>query len=74
MCMRVEVFKTNVANTETAGMLIAHIHSTFSHFNANFDLHDCDNILRVTSHSEIDPSLLIGLLATHGFQAEVLPG
>ena len=72
--MTVEVFKTNVVDHEIAAMLVEQIHSKFSHFTANFDLHDCDNILRVTSFSAIDPSLLIGLLNAHGFQAEVLAG
>lgn len=74
MCMVIEVFKTNVVDGKTASMLLALIHSNFSHCTANFDLHDCDNILRVASLHKIDPSLLISLLDAHGFQAEVLPG
>ncbi len=70
----VEVFKTNVVEQDHANMLIAQIHQTFDHYRANFDLADCDNILRIKSASgSIQPSLLINLIKDLGFDAEVLP-
>ena len=45
----VEVFKTNVKDRDQAKMLIDQIQKTFTDFTANFDLEDCDKILRVKS-------------------------
>ena len=70
----IEVFKTNVCHPDHANMLIEQIHRTFMEYKANFDLEDCDRILRVKSATgQVQPSLLIGLLRDYGFQAEVLP-
>lgn len=70
----VEVFKTNVCERVDASMLIAEIHRTWAGYKANFDLSDCDNILRVQSTTgSIAVSGLIHLLKKFGFEAAVLP-
>lgn len=70
----IEVFKTNVNATKDADMLISHIHETFWAYEANFDLQDCDKILRVKcTMGSIQASGLIDLLHNFGFYAEVLP-
>lgn len=70
----VEVFKTNVEDPGLADLLISHIHQTFPDYQANFDLEDCDKILRVAcSCGAVQPSFLIDILSDFGFQAEVLP-
>jgi hypothetical protein len=70
----IEVFKTNVTDQEHATMLVDRIHKTFTGYKANFDLDDCDNILRVKcSTGYIQSSHLIDLLRNFGFSAEVLP-
>lgn len=71
--MMVEVFKTDVRDAENATMLVRHIHQEFREWKANFDLEDCDNILRVASQESIDAGTLIALLHAHGFAAELLP-
>lgn len=43
----IEVFKTDVRNERDVNLLIALIHKTFGEYRANFDLEDCDRILRV---------------------------
>ena len=69
----VEVFKTNVEQPGHANMLLDQIHKTCADYTANFDLEDCDKILRVKSRSGlIEPPLLITLLDNFGFTAEVL--
>ncbi len=69
----VEVFKTDVINPETAWKILEEIRETFPGLDGNFDLQDCDHILRVTSKSiAICPKCIIKLLAAHGHQAEVL--
>jgi hypothetical protein len=70
----VEVFKTNVKDRNQAKMLIDQIQNNFADCLANFDLEDCDKILRVkSSNGFIQASLLVGLLKNFGFDAEVLP-
>ena len=70
----VEVFKTNVEQRVHAIMLIEQIHKAFSGYKANFDLDDCDRILRVTSATgSVEACGLIRLLEERGFEAEVLP-
>jgi len=69
----VEVFKTNVEDSSHADLLIEQIHKTYTHYTANFDLEDCDKILRVESKmSGIEPSSLINLLNEFGYDAEIL--
>lgn len=69
----VEVFKTNVEDSSHADLLIEQIHKTYTHYKANFDLEDCDKILRVESKMpEIEPSSLINLLNEFGYDAEIL--
>ncbi|UOQ73545.1 hypothetical protein [Hymenobacter cellulosilyticus] len=70
----VEVFKTNVRARRHARQLLHQIHQNFAQYRANFDLDDCDNILRIESPTDFIPAAeLITLLRAAGFQAEVLP-
>lgn len=72
--LMVEVFRTNVTEICHAEMLIEQIHKTFSEYKANFDLKDCDKILRVKcANGAVRPAPLISLLNDFGFFAEVLP-
>lgn len=69
----VEVFKTNVQNSVQAKKLIRLIHLTTGDCKANFDLEDCDRILRIASRrSKIYQDGIIKLLAECGFHAEPL--
>lgn len=70
----VEVFKTDVKDRGQAVMLVDQIHQFFREYKANFDLDDCDNILRVECASDfINNDFLINLFKDLGFCAEVLP-
>ena len=70
----VEVFRTNVSDPRHASMLIEQIQSAFIDYTANFDLEDCDKILRVvSSNGYIHTTNLLSLLDRLGFRAEVLP-
>jgi hypothetical protein len=69
----IEVFKTNVTTLEAAHMLVDQIHMTFTGYEANFDLEDCDHILRIHfAQGVIQSSLIIRLLETFKFDAEIL--
>jgi hypothetical protein len=71
--MKVEVFRTDVADPQQARWLMDKIEQTISNCSVNFDLDDCDRILRVAFEERIQPDLLIDLLKNAGCMAEVLP-
>jgi hypothetical protein len=68
----VEVFKTNVTSNHQSRTLVDLIQGQFKDYKVNFDLDDCDRILRIESSQEIDPQPLIELLGEMGVMAEVL--
>jgi len=69
----VEVFKTSVQDQDVATRLIDLIHTAFIGYKANFDLQDCDNILRVKSLTgPVESAELIDLLKELGYNAEIL--
>jgi mevalonate kinase len=72
--MTIEVFKTNVEDKEEADKIIEAIHQSFEDHKANFDLQDCDKILRVVSANEyLQATSVIQLVKTLGYHAEILP-
>lgn len=69
----VEVFKTTVDNHVQAFKLSEAIHRAFPGCRANFDLDDCDRILRVENHgNRVNACAVIHLIISHGCFAEVL--
>ena len=68
----VEVFKTSVNDYTHAQRLISEIRKAFPSYKANFDLDDCDNILRIECVNEVEINYLIKLLDNHNCEAEVL--
>jgi hypothetical protein len=70
----VEVFKTNVETDEQATQLAHQICEAFTGYAVNFDLDDCDRVLRVHSTTgSVQSEMLINLLNDCGFDAAVLP-
>jgi len=67
----VEVFKTNVEQIEHSEMLIDQIINEIPNSQINFDLEDCDKILRIEAE-RISNETIISLLNQNGFHAEVL--
>jgi hypothetical protein len=67
----VEVFKTNVQYRELAEQLASILQSRFTFCKINFDLDDCDKILRVEG-KQICVESIIEILNTYGLQCEVL--
>jgi hypothetical protein len=68
-----EVFKTNVLYNEDALMIKRQIIHDFPGYAVNFDLEDCDHVLRVRSLSTVDALSVIDIVRQKGFRAEVLP-
>lgn len=69
----VEVFKTDVQEVRRAGKLIKLLLGHFPSHKINFDLKDCDRILRIEGAS-INTVLVINTLKMEGFSCEVLEG
>jgi hypothetical protein len=69
--MNVEVFKTNVNEIELSEVLIRQVLNHFPDSRVNFDMEDCDKILRVEA-AHIVPEKIIEILNTNGYSCEVL--
>ncbi len=67
----VEVFSTNITNGDTAGALTAELQALYPHATINFDLDDCDNILRIAGEG-IHPHRIISHLEGRGHMCSVL--
>ncbi len=67
----VEVFKTNVEVSEVAEQLVSTLRIRFPFSKVNFDLEDCDKILRIEDH-QICIETIIELMKVKGFECEVL--
>lgn len=69
--MIVEVFKTNVDQIETCEELIRQVLDQFPQSRVNFDMEDCDRILRVEADAVV-PEKIIEILESNGYLCEVL--
>jgi hypothetical protein len=67
----VEIFKTNIEDNSIAENLIRDLNSHFPHSKINFDLDDCDKILRIESEIVI-PEAVAEIVTCKGFICEVL--
>lgn len=70
----VEIFKTDVCDPMDADVLIDAIRKVFPVDKVNFDLQDCDHILRIDACADALPiDSIIQLINQFGYTAEVLP-
>jgi hypothetical protein len=67
----VEVFRTNVRRKRQAKTVMDILSKQFPLFRINFDLEDCDNILRVEGEN-ICPERITGVVAESGYECDVL--
>ena len=67
----VEVFKTNVQKKTQSKMLLSILSEAFPSFKINFDLSDCDKVLRVEGNN-IEALPIMILVKEHGFTCELL--
>jgi len=69
----IEVFKTNVQSHEQASQLKNSIEDIFAGYEVNFDLQDCDKVLRVKcTTAAIEIHTLLQLLEQSGVSAELM--
>ena len=67
----VEVFKTNIRKTAQSKMLLCALADAFPSFKINFDLSDCDKVLRVEGEN-VEPFRIMVLVKNNGFNCELL--
>ena len=65
------VFKTSVKRIKEVGQLKPHLNELLKQAKWNFDLEDCDKILRIESQTIISEEV-IKLLQENGFECEEL--
>lgn len=68
----IEVFKTNVQNKVQAKRILNKLKKGFSEAYINFDLDDCDKILRIDGIRGSYSDLIVNDLNKLGFKCEVL--
>ncbi len=67
----VEIFKTTIENKEQAEVIISLLKKHFTDYSANFDLEDCDRILRIEAERIlVEP--VMHILESAGIFVEVL--
>lgn len=67
----VEVFKTNVEQVEHATTLEGKLSLLFPATNVNFDLDDCDKVLRVEGKN-FTSGRIIELLKSNGYDCQIM--
>ncbi len=67
----IEVFRTNITNHEIASEIVSELQCRFPLSLVNFDLEDCDRILRIKGDG-IKPQGIIDLLGGKGYLCEAL--
>jgi len=67
----VEVFKTNVQKKTQSKMLLSVLSEAFPLFKINFDLSDCDKVLRVEGNN-LEVLRIMILVKQNGFNCEIL--
>lgn len=68
----VEVFKTNITQPAVANNVVKSLLQVLPGCKINFDLHDCDNILRIESLNVLHTEEIKEHLQKIGFRAELL--
>lgn len=71
---RIEIFRTDVFDKAVARMLVKNLKRVFPRSKINFDLEDCDKILRIESRQPIDVSQVHFSLKIKGHRADILNG
>ncbi|MBW8243999.1 hypothetical protein K1F50_14420 [Muricauda oceani] len=69
----VEVFSTSVTSIEKGEFLLDRLQKEFPYYEINFDLEDCDNILRVENvGGNLDSARIISFMEKYGEKIRIL--
>jgi hypothetical protein len=70
---KIEVFKTNVANKKAAKVILEEIGTRQPEYKCNFDLEDCDKVLRIENISgKVDAQLILNILKINNHEGSIL--
>ena len=69
--LMVEVFKTNVEDPAQAAKLVGLLQKRITNSSINFDLEDCDKVLRIEG-PEVSLPLVVGILKDYGYKCQPL--
>lgn len=68
----VEVFKTNVLFQKDALQIVASLEEIMTNARINFDLEDCDKILRIEGTNKFKNLYIMNFLERLGYNCEIL--
>ncbi|WPR70363.1 hypothetical protein SLW70_10455 [Flavobacterium sp. NG2] len=69
----VEIFKTNIINKEQIKRVVNKIQEKFPYYKIDFDIDDCDKILRIeNTNNKIDSEQIINVVSGLGFFIDIL--
>jgi hypothetical protein len=72
---QIEIFKTSICKNHQAVAIIKCLQQYFPHYQINFDLEDCDRILRIeTQRNDINNKTIEGIVIARGYSCSHLPG
>ena len=70
----IQVFRTDVSDLDVAVNIVLLLEGCYAHCRVNFDLEDCDRILRIESAEySIEETAVQWLVAGYGYHCEPLP-
>jgi hypothetical protein len=71
----VEIFKTNVNSRRVAGRILKALHTHLPALAFNFDLEDCDRILRVKGRDiKVEIANILHIVKAHSVEISLLEG
>lgn len=70
--MKIEVFKTNVQWPNEANRIVTSLTKELSNAKINFDLEDCDKILRIEGTNKYKNQYIMTYLNRLGYSCEIL--
>ncbi|WP_276167349.1 methyltransferase type 11 [Zobellia alginiliquefaciens] len=68
----VEIFKTNVSNQRLAKQIVYDLNQIYPDYLINFDLEDCDNVLRIEGNISIDIRGVLNYGKSNNIQIELI--
>ena len=68
----IEVYKTNIRTRKQSSRVLKILKNTFLGAEINFDLEDCDKILRVKGIQYFDTNSVVDHLIHLGYECEIL--
>jgi hypothetical protein len=68
----IEVFKTNVLFQKDALQIVDTLEKIMTHAKINFDLEDCDKILRIEATNTFKNNDIMNFLKGQGYNCEIL--